>query len=351
MSIFFVKATLKRKAGQLHFPRRYLSACVPPCPRSHHYRHHRSPFPPFRHFPPSLLIAPPSLLHATSLPPSLPPAEKKMEERHVGRMEKTGPATRQRLITSRRTARTVTAADTQMIRCSGRRPGQHAASRLRSGVRRMSSSPPLAALDRFAPRHLGPRLSDHPEMLATIGIDSVSALVQKTVPSNILLDRALDLGKVSVNITSAFSLSSISNPSRAPKVFGLSLEVSIRTLPEAVWSSLLVLCLDQVCPLRPFIQHALVERLAPLPASLWICILIVHIHLLDLRPQNSTPTPSQLPPQTFSTPTLFHPSRRRSTHRASPNPTRLPSWSASRARTSSTAPSSAWDTMTPRRPP
>ena len=81
------------------------------------------------------------------------------------------------------------------MRSALQRTTRHASLRT-LGMRSMSSATPLAALDRFEPRHLGPRVSDHPEMLATIGVDSVSDLVTKTVPSQILLDRALDLGKV-----------------------------------------------------------------------------------------------------------------------------------------------------------
>lgn len=84
---------------------------------------------------------------------------------------------------------------TRGMRSALQRTTRHASLRT-LGMRSMSSATPLAALDRFEPRHLGPRVSDHPEMLATIGVDSVSDLVTKTVPSQILLGRALDLGKV-----------------------------------------------------------------------------------------------------------------------------------------------------------
>ena len=60
-----------------------------------------------------------------------------------------------------------------------------------------SAAATLASKDRFAPRHLGPRDSDHAQMLEAIGVDSIDDIVRKTVPSQILLDRALDLGKYS----------------------------------------------------------------------------------------------------------------------------------------------------------
>ena len=67
--------------------------------------------------------------------------------------------------------------------------------------RHSSTSSPLASLDRFEPRHNGPRKADLPEMLATIGVDSLEDLTKKTVPSQILLDRALDLGKYSPGLS------------------------------------------------------------------------------------------------------------------------------------------------------
>jgi len=79
-------------------------------------------------------------------------------------------------------------------------------------TRHMSSSvstPPLAALDRFEPRHLGPRESDLPDMLATIGVASMDELVTKTVPSQILLDRALDLGKYTAGLSETDALTEL----------------------------------------------------------------------------------------------------------------------------------------------
>lgn len=68
-------------------------------------------------------------------------------------------------------------------------------------VRRGASTGPLAALDRFAPRHNGPRPSDVGPMLETIGVSSVTELVEKTVPAQIRLGRDLDLGKYSPGLS------------------------------------------------------------------------------------------------------------------------------------------------------
>jgi glycine dehydrogenase len=47
--------------------------------------------------------------------------------------------------------------------------------------------------DRFALRHIGPRPSDLPEMLETIGVESVDQLIYETVPDGIRLKRDLNL--------------------------------------------------------------------------------------------------------------------------------------------------------------
>ena len=60
-----------------------------------------------------------------------------------------------------------------------------------------SAASALGAKDRFDVRHLGPRESDHAAMLQTVGVDSIEEIVTKTVPSQILLQKALDLGKYS----------------------------------------------------------------------------------------------------------------------------------------------------------
>jgi glycine cleavage system pyridoxal-binding protein P len=59
----------------------------------------------------------------------------------------------------------------------------------------------LAAKDRFAERHLGPRDSDLPSMLETIGAASVDEMIEKTVPPSILLQRPLDLGEYSEGLS------------------------------------------------------------------------------------------------------------------------------------------------------
>ncbi len=51
----------------------------------------------------------------------------------------------------------------------------------------------LAPLDAFAPRHLGPRPEDLPEMLKTIGVPSLAALIDQAVPRSIRAKGPLSL--------------------------------------------------------------------------------------------------------------------------------------------------------------
>jgi len=47
--------------------------------------------------------------------------------------------------------------------------------------------------DKFVNRHIGPRESELPQMLKTIEVSSLDELIEKTVPSSILLERPLRL--------------------------------------------------------------------------------------------------------------------------------------------------------------
>jgi glycine dehydrogenase len=51
----------------------------------------------------------------------------------------------------------------------------------------------LRRTDRFEARHLGPREGEIRQMLSTLGVPSLDALVSEAVPASILLNRALDL--------------------------------------------------------------------------------------------------------------------------------------------------------------
>ncbi|HET8791203.1 MAG TPA: glycine dehydrogenase (aminomethyl-transferring), partial [Modicisalibacter sp.] len=51
----------------------------------------------------------------------------------------------------------------------------------------------LASHDAFIHRHNGPDTGDVAQMLETLGIDNMSALIEKTVPAGIRLGRELDL--------------------------------------------------------------------------------------------------------------------------------------------------------------
>ena len=47
--------------------------------------------------------------------------------------------------------------------------------------------------DQFVQRHLGPRARDLPAMLQTIGVSTLDALIDATVPANIRLTQPLNL--------------------------------------------------------------------------------------------------------------------------------------------------------------
>ena len=47
--------------------------------------------------------------------------------------------------------------------------------------------------DIFASRHIGPRESEVPAMLETIGLKSLDELIEKTIPASIRLDKPLNL--------------------------------------------------------------------------------------------------------------------------------------------------------------
>ena len=47
--------------------------------------------------------------------------------------------------------------------------------------------------EKFITRHIGPRDKDVEEMLKTIGLKSLDELIEKTVPSDIMLDKPLNL--------------------------------------------------------------------------------------------------------------------------------------------------------------
>ena len=49
------------------------------------------------------------------------------------------------------------------------------------------------AFDKFADRHIGPRENEIPQMLRTVGVDSLDGLIKETVPPSIMIDKPLDL--------------------------------------------------------------------------------------------------------------------------------------------------------------
>ncbi len=57
----------------------------------------------------------------------------------------------------------------------------------------VSSRDSLAALDTFPRRHIGPNTADVAQMLALLGVDSLDALIEQTIPADIRLKKPLNL--------------------------------------------------------------------------------------------------------------------------------------------------------------
>ena len=53
----------------------------------------------------------------------------------------------------------------------------------------------------FALRHIGPREEDQTHMLQTIGVDSLDQLIYETIPTEIRLEKALDLDDENIKKT------------------------------------------------------------------------------------------------------------------------------------------------------
>ncbi|MCH7792214.1 MAG: glycine dehydrogenase (aminomethyl-transferring), partial [Planctomycetes bacterium] len=60
---------------------------------------------------------------------------------------------------------------------------------------RTASRSPLAPTDTFVHRHIGPNDADIAGMLSLLGLPSLDALVDQTVPTSIRMDRPLNLGQ------------------------------------------------------------------------------------------------------------------------------------------------------------
>ena len=60
---------------------------------------------------------------------------------------------------------------------------------------RAPSRSPLAPTDTFVHRHIGPNDADIAAMLSLLGLPSLDALVDQTVPTSIRMDRPLNLGQ------------------------------------------------------------------------------------------------------------------------------------------------------------
>ncbi len=73
--------------------------------------------------------------------------------------------------------------------------------------------------DSFALRHIGPRRSDLPEMLKTVGVESVEQLIFETIPNNIRLENPLKLDDAISEHEFAAHITALSNKNKVFRSF------------------------------------------------------------------------------------------------------------------------------------
>ncbi|HEX8076552.1 MAG TPA: glycine dehydrogenase (aminomethyl-transferring), partial [Chthoniobacterales bacterium] len=77
----------------------------------------------------------------------------------------------------------------------------------------------LEKFDAFARRHIGPNPREIEEMLGTLGVESLDALIDSTVPKNIRLGRPLNLPEAKGEREALDELRAISKQNRVAKSF------------------------------------------------------------------------------------------------------------------------------------
>ena len=77
----------------------------------------------------------------------------------------------------------------------------------------------LRPADDFANRHIGPRDSDLPKMLATVGYDSLDALMDAAVPDVIRMDGELELPEPLTEIEALADLRALANMNKVYRSF------------------------------------------------------------------------------------------------------------------------------------
>src|SRR5580704_7742810 len=83
----------------------------------------------------------------------------------------------------------------------------------------MHASEAKIDIDSFAKRHIGPNAEETAEMLHAVGFDNLGALIDATVPTNIRLDRELNLPKAKSEAEALAELRSISKKNKIAKSF------------------------------------------------------------------------------------------------------------------------------------
>src|SRR5699024_1622765 len=82
--------------------------------------------------------------------------------------------------------------------------------------------------DSFALRHIVPRHNNIPEMLQTIGADSLEQLIYETLPDDIKLKTELDVTKAMTDVEYAYHIDRLANKNKVFKTYiGLGYHQSI----------------------------------------------------------------------------------------------------------------------------
>ncbi|AWB68516.1 glycine dehydrogenase (aminomethyl-transferring) [Saccharobesus litoralis] len=72
----------------------------------------------------------------------------------------------------------------------------------------------LEKRDEFIQRHIGPDEAEQQHMLATLGLTSLDELIEQTVPGNILLDKAIDVGEAKTEVQVLANLKAMANKNK-----------------------------------------------------------------------------------------------------------------------------------------
>lgn len=102
----------------------------------------------------------------------------------------------------------------------------------------MGRDNPMNKADYFPDRHIGPRDSDLTEMLSSLGYDSLESLMDAVVPTNIRMDRALDLPEAHSERETIATLAQIASRNRVVRSY-LGMGYSDTIVPPVIQRNIL----------------------------------------------------------------------------------------------------------------